>query len=657
MRIPARGQLKVQSFREPLNTGATMSIAVLNQVYDEVRRLSIAGSNLAAGDFRLKKLVEPLQKSAQKAPVFGKVAEAIEKVLASNHKTSADSLLDLATLTSAILYTQGETGAEGPLEPINSQNLGLMVSNNSARVLKPLIEALTTIGSGRLEIIREAHERGVFKDLRLIKHAIAAINDKNGEIGEFIAEKILPMYGKAIYPEILAGYDPSGKGDDAFRLKLLHHLDPESTKSLVDAALESGSKDVRIAAISCLQGREDCVPFLLQQAKARAQDIRALALRNMATIDHPEVISVLQAALSGADVRWVARFVSGNRNASFQAWIIDEATRQRDLLLSGTLKKQATTANTTPAAKGKAKAKAAGDTPDEATAIERFNELLNAFVGRKDKPAVRFLLDCNALHEEFLKLKTGCGGDRINSHIAMMMLVCEATETHTQLAQLGANVHHESVPYTFLASSIVESPQKAWERFSAAYLNRPNDKTKDAEEAGPVSVQLSEILTEIHKAKDSTHGHHNDDEMLASYYLTAELDPRWLEAALQIKDKDVILTLATKPHPGVQAFLTEYVDNELRKTTWNPGYSLDSVFETMIRIQHPDLVTKLIQVLELACHAAQQYWWAYYLIRLIPRMPESAIAPLEALIPKIREQLQDSFVGFLDELRQKHQKK
>lgn len=632
-----------------------MSIAVLNQVYDEVRRLSIAGSNLAAGDFRLKKLVDPLQKSAQKAPVFGKVAEAIEKVLTSNQKTSADSLLELATLTSAILYTQGETGAEGPLEPIKSQNLGLMVSNTSARVLKPLIEALTTIGSGRLEIIKDAHERGAFKDLRLIKHAIAAINDKYGEIGEFVAEKILPMYGKAIYPEILEGYDPSGKGDDARRLKLLHHLDPEATRPLVDAALEGGSKDVKIAAISCLQGREDCVPFLLEQAKAKVQDIRALALRNMATIDHPEVISVLQTALSGADVRLAARYVSGNKNAAFQAWIIDEATRQRDLLLSGTLKKQARAAKAAPAAKGKAKA--AGSTLDEATAIERFYELLNAFEGRKDKPAVKFLLDCSALHEEFLKLKTGYGGERINSRIAMMMLVCGAKETQTQLAQLGANVHHETVPYTFLASSIAESPKKAWERFSAAYLNRPNGKTKDAEEARSVSVQLTEVLTEVHEAKDSTHGHYYDDEMLASYYEKAELDPRWLDAALQIKDEAVILTLATKPHPGVQAFLTEYVDNELKKKTWNPGYSLDSVFDTMIRINHPDLVSKLVQVLERACHSKQPYWWGYYLIRLIPQMPESAIAPLEALIPKIQERLQDSFVGFLDELKQKHQKK
>jgi hypothetical protein len=45
-----------------------MSIAVLNEVYSEVRRLAIAGSVVAPGDFRLKKLVEPLKKAGAKAP-------------------------------------------------------------------------------------------------------------------------------------------------------------------------------------------------------------------------------------------------------------------------------------------------------------------------------------------------------------------------------------------------------------------------------------------------------------------------------------------------------------------------------------------------------------------------------------------------------------
>ena len=40
-----------------------MSIAVLTQVYDEARRLAVAGSAVARGDFRLKKLLPPLEQA------------------------------------------------------------------------------------------------------------------------------------------------------------------------------------------------------------------------------------------------------------------------------------------------------------------------------------------------------------------------------------------------------------------------------------------------------------------------------------------------------------------------------------------------------------------------------------------------------------------
>ncbi|HLQ46161.1 MAG TPA: hypothetical protein VK137_15575, partial [Planctomycetaceae bacterium] len=75
-----------------------MSIAVLTQVYDEMRRLAIAGSVVAGGDFRLKKLIAPLEKVGEKAPVFAKVAQAAQAVVESNEKTASAVLLELTTL-------------------------------------------------------------------------------------------------------------------------------------------------------------------------------------------------------------------------------------------------------------------------------------------------------------------------------------------------------------------------------------------------------------------------------------------------------------------------------------------------------------------------------------------------------------------------------
>src|SRR5262249_7549212 len=155
----------------------TVSIAVLIQVYDEVRRLATAGSVVAPGDFRLKKLVPALEKAGEKAPVFAKVAGSVTKLIESNEKTSAEALLEVSTLVNAILYTQGETAAPGELAPIEATNVSGHHTRTTARMLKPLMEALTTTGSGRLEIIRDAHKRGAFNDLRLLKPALAALDD------------------------------------------------------------------------------------------------------------------------------------------------------------------------------------------------------------------------------------------------------------------------------------------------------------------------------------------------------------------------------------------------------------------------------------------------------------------------------------------------
>ena len=72
-----------------------MSLALLAQVYDETRRLAIAGSVVAPGDFRIKKLVAPLEQAGAKAPVFAKVAEGIKAVVDASDKTAAQAPSDI----------------------------------------------------------------------------------------------------------------------------------------------------------------------------------------------------------------------------------------------------------------------------------------------------------------------------------------------------------------------------------------------------------------------------------------------------------------------------------------------------------------------------------------------------------------------------------
>ena len=76
-----------------------------------------------------------------------------------------------------------------------------------------------------------------------------------GEIGDFVAEKVLPIYGKAILPELRAKLDLKGQSaGHGRRLRLMHDLDPAGTRELVKQALDDGSKEVKVVAIECLGG-------------------------------------------------------------------------------------------------------------------------------------------------------------------------------------------------------------------------------------------------------------------------------------------------------------------------------------------------------------------------------------------------------------------
>src|SRR5688572_23143570 len=120
-----------------------MSLALIEESAKEVRRLAIAGSPLAVGDFRLKKLVAPLEQAGAKAPVFAQVAKAINDLVNGNEADSATHLLQLSTLLNAVLYTQGQTAADGPYGEFETCITNCSTTKTPARVLKPLIEALT----------------------------------------------------------------------------------------------------------------------------------------------------------------------------------------------------------------------------------------------------------------------------------------------------------------------------------------------------------------------------------------------------------------------------------------------------------------------------------------------------------------------------------
>lgn len=612
-----------------------MSIAVLNQVYDEVRRLAIAGSSLAAGDFRLKKLIAPLEQAGAKVPVFAKAAQAVQMVVDSNSETASAALLELSTLVTAVLYTQGATGAAGELQEIETQDFGLPTSDASARVLKPLVEALTTTGSGRLEIIRDAFERGIFKDLRLVKLAVTAIDDGYPEIGDFVADHILPIFGKAIYSDLRDSIDVKGKAGHVRRLRVLHRLDKAQTLTWVEQSLESGSKEMKIAAMECLRGSSSHVSFLLEQTKAKSKDVRRAAFEGLSECGEKEVVETFKKALQGSDIDLAVGPASRNASPSLFEFILQDGQRQLHEL---------------PAASAKSNLK---------SQLSRFHTFLTCFTARSDKQSEAFLIDCFQRRNELQNLKSDVSGLDILHRVAGLLVQNNSKQGQQQLVDAHASFAAGLLTLSMMAAARTRNAAEVYQLFSPYMVAKPSKNS------GRVQVREKQqvVQTVIHSIAQSHHAlqygyyHRTGTNPLDNVYLgdwgkEVVLDPRWLDAAVEIQDLVTVKVLARPKHKGTIAFLRATIDEGLKASSHDIDYEMSSVLETMNRIEHPDTVDCFLAALEKAgTTKTNRYHYAYWMLRLIPDLPKSAAPRIEVLLPKLNERVIDEVILYVEKLK------
>ena len=600
-------------------------MSVIDQVYQETRRLAVAGSNLAADDFRLKKLVPLLRKASEKAPIFGRLADASEELLASKSATSADKLLELSSMVTAIRYTQGQTGIEGKLQPLPKSDLELKPTRTGARVLKPLLDALSTTGSGRLEIIRDAYERGLFNDLRLVTPALRAIDDSYYEIADYVADTVLPTYGPTIYAQLESGFDLQGAGGAARRLKRMHAIDPTRTRSLVEKSLESGSQEVKLIAIECLRGDNNAIDLLLLQTKSKSKAVRLAALRSLSEIDKPQVIEALVHAMGGNDSGELSAHIGKNPSKKLKSYVLAELHKQLDELLIAEKPKQ------------------------REQSMTSLLQLLPAIRGASDKETVAFLARSYNERSRLEKLK---GLSLDSSHyleaIGMLIAQCGNKPLQKRLIDDVANADPPLFAAGFRIAIAYQSPAEAFERFSPYYTGDIK-KTRNAKITEKRDA-IRNILSSI--ASPYSYGPYfempyTSVEWEDSGLTNIKLDDRWLDVAVQKKDHELIMELARPDHKPTQDFLAASFQKTISQKSWH--YKIDEILQTMFKTRDPNAVPCLIAVLQkINSGSTQSHWW---LERLLAQAPPEAAEPIEALLPSLNERLVDTIVPYLTDMK------
>jgi Family of unknown function (DUF5691) len=590
-----------------------MSIAVLNEVYTEARRLAIAGSVVAPGDFRLKKLVEPLKKAGAKAPVFAKVADSVEEVINSTDKTSATCLLNLSSLVCSILFTQGATGAEGKLESIQSSSVQAKRTQISARMLKPLIEALTTTGSGRLEQIRSAIEMGLFADLRLVRPAFKAIDDVYGEIAEMITEKVLPSYGKAILGELKSTFDVKGKGGHARRLRLMHKIDPEFARETVKEALTAGSAEVKVAAIECLGDAPEDLSFLIEQSKAKAKDVRQAAYHSLCKLPDADALAVLVKAIDGKDLGVVTYAVRKCKPTKLIEVALDRAKK----LIAEV-----------PSIKDKKK---------QGEEVGRLLGLIQIMRNEVSADVRKFLQNCVESTASLEKMKSTPGGLDIVETAVYALSEGDAASIKFIIQQRDT-IPTESFSTVFDAGLKTLLPKEFYKTFSP-YINR--SAKKNSPEFDRHEIVREGLMNDF--------GYH---WRWVSTEPQKPLDIAWLNDAIAADDLELVLALAQPKNPA----LVKYLDSKLA----NPKSVAKVEWEfasAMITIGHPKANDYIIENLTATLKKKtnyESYTWCYLAARLGP----DALPALEALAgdPKLGDRAGDRLVDAITEIRERAKK-
>lgn len=597
-----------------------MSLALIEESAKEVRRLAIAGSPLAVGDFRLKKLIPPLEQAGAKVPVFAQVAKAMSEVVNGSEAESASRLLSLSTLLNAILYTQGQSSATGNLQKLETFSTTCAMTRTTARVLKPLVEALTASGGGRFEVVKSAVERGAFNDLRLIDPAIQALGDNYPELADLVAEKILPAYGPGIVPRLKGSFDLKGKRPDARKLEVMHRLDTDGTLELCKKALDDGSVEVKVAAIGCLGKHADCLPQVIEQTKSKNKQLRAAALEVLAEHDQPEITKIFTELIKGKTLDILVRPFRALRNRQVLNSLIEEGNRVFDAVFKG-----------------------------DAEQIPRLWEVLDCLETRPETEVEAFLLHCFNSAGKLAKAKAAqksvIAGTEVQVRLASLLNRMGSPRCLEAILTQRDSLPPSAFPHVFHSAIRTWSPEQVFKEFSPLLVQNKGAGKEKFEYlqrfiTGTQWDDTSRFNPMAYGDPDSA-----EDASLKKH----EWDARWLDAAIKADQTTVVCCFARPNHKAALNYLLKHGD---AKKTSDAGMMV----RALARCQYPKITDYFLDLVAKKTKAAKYLdYELQFLLENARHLPPTDLPKLDEFAAKLDEKFVDAFLVAIDPLRRPNQ--
>lgn len=256
---------------------------------ERLRAAAVAGTNLLAEDFRIRRAYEAFRPLEAASPVFAKIGQLMGQLLSPGEQNIQGVLLDTLALTDAVICTLAAVEAAGAIGPVAIVSTGATMANLAVNApcskVKALIEALTTSGSGNYSFVcnMRVSNPEIFGDYRVRYAMVQALGASYAELAEMVKDWLYE--DMTIIPLLKQGFDPRGKKGMVRRAQLISDMAQAAENDFYIKMLETATGEVRSVLIEALRYEPSNVSLLLDMQKTEKSKNRQLVLNMLAMVE------------------------------------------------------------------------------------------------------------------------------------------------------------------------------------------------------------------------------------------------------------------------------------------------------------------------------------------------------------------------------------
>lgn len=236
-------------------------------IFDLQERLhnsAFVGAGIIGEDFRLKKAIDEFGEISSKNAVFTKIYQLVKPLNDDSTEDKKKILLDAITFVDAVCATLAVTAKPEETTQIeqNAEDNVVMLRRSEVGAV---ITALTTGGSGRYQIVKNAYESGskVFEDYRVREYLYNGIFDQYSEMGILCGEIFVKKFGKKAVEFLKKDFDKKGRTESVRKLQAISFAGAEENDFYKSLASDSEtSASVRCAAVNAMRCDRENRSFL-----------------------------------------------------------------------------------------------------------------------------------------------------------------------------------------------------------------------------------------------------------------------------------------------------------------------------------------------------------------------------------------------------------